>query len=219
MTKTTSILTDELMSNARAYQEAKAKYDNDFRMFSSSVTPMAPEFFWPMVDKFRQVVLETMSYREERVAAAAADEFLRQAQFSPSSLKIDFAAAVHFALSWSHYSGLAYKNADKTKFSWDRGDDSYGDLMDAVVLMGQELNDKIVKFNSLKDFKEEVENVCVKSVSHIKYQYSDDPHGDRLSMAMRLRKMVLSGENYFASSLENESMRRIAIEAYEVANA
>jgi len=211
-----SILTDELMTNARAYQEAKAKYDNDFRTFSASVTPLAPEFFWPMVDDFRKVVLETMNYREEGLAKSASDEFLRRAQFGS---KGNFAGAVHFALSWGYYSRQAYKNADKTNFSWDRGDDSYGDLMDAVVLMGQELNEKIVKFNSLKAFEEEVENFCIKSVAHLNYQYSDDPHGDRLSVAMRLRKIILNGENYFASSLEDESMRRVAIEAVEVVNA
>jgi hypothetical protein len=218
MSTTTSILTDEFMAQAHAFQQAKAQYDKGFRLFLHSVPPMGPDFFWPMVDKFRSAVLSAMIYRRERFAEHAADEFLRRAQFETDS----FAEAVHFALSWRDYKDRAYQCGDHYLFSWNRGDDGYGDLMDAVVLLGRDFNERLAAgtFNSLDWFECEAEKSCIAAAAGTACLQHFDcdggvarTHSDRLALARRLREVVLHGENYFAMSLEDEAQKRIATEA------
>jgi hypothetical protein len=218
MSTTTSILTDGFMAQALAYQQAATSYNKEFRLFLHSVPPMAPDFFWPMVDKFRADVLSAMIYRRERFAEHAADEFLRRAQFGTDS----FAEAVHFALSWRDYKDRAYECGDRFRFSWNRGDDGYGDLMDAVVLLGRDFNERLAAgtFRSLDWFELEAEKSCIAAaagtagLSHFDCDGGVvSTHSDRLALARRLREVVLHGENYFAMSLEDEAQKRIAYEA------
>jgi hypothetical protein len=192
MATTTSILTDDIMRQANAFREARSQFDEQFMDWSRGVPPLAPEHFWPMVDEFRRVVIDTMRYTTESVGEKAANEFLRLASVEQG----DIAAAVHFALSWSHYEGKAYAAGDKLGFSFGRGDDGYGDLMDAVPLLGQSFNERLElgKFNTLHEFNEQVDAVC--------------------DVAGRvLRNEVLYGENYFAMSLNDAAQKWVVIES------
>ena len=190
--QTTSILTGAIMSNANAFKEAKSQWDEQFMDYSRSVPPLAPEHFWPMADQFRKVLLDTLSYRRERTGKAAADEFMRQAVVNGGTL----AAAVHFALSWRHYKAKAYVAGDKAGFSFDRGDHSYGDLMDAVPMLGQVFNDKLVagKLASLREFDEAVNAAC-----------------DQANRV--LVNAVLHGENYFGAYLEEAAQKWVVLES------
>jgi hypothetical protein len=89
--------------------------------------------------------------------------------------------------------------------------------MDAVILLGREFNERLHagRFYDLKEFNKEVEALCCASVSagEFPFTYSDDPTGQRLSLASRLRVMILRGENYFAMSLEEAAAERVAVEA------
>ena len=189
---TTSILSDTIMAQAAAFMEARSQFDRQFNVFTGGIPPLAPEHFWPMVDDFRKVLLDTMRYRKDGFVESAANEFLRLAAVNGG----DIAAAVHFALSWSHYTGKAYAAGDELGFSFDRGDDGYGDLMDAVPLLGQVFNRRLElgKFDTLREFNEQVDAVC--------------------DVAGRvLKDVVLHGENYFASSLEDAAKNWVVIES------
>lgn len=214
MTKTADIL-DDIIDEALTFQLAKARYEMMFRMFSRSVTPLSPEYFWPMVDVFRKVVLQTMVYRRESIASLAAHEFLRLAANGESPWSVS--AAVHFCLSYRHYNRQAHAGGDKCGFGFDRGDDGYGDLMDAVVLLGREFNERLdaARFYDLADFTQAVREQCDASVSvdEFPFTYATDPVRSRSSMAKRLCDMVLRGENYFSMSLEEEAAERVAVEA------
>ena len=214
MSVTIDIL-DGVNAEALAFQKAKARYEEEFRRFKCGITPLSPEHFWPMADTLRKVLLRTMLYRQERVAEAAAEEFLRLAAIGKSPWSVS--AAVHFCLSYDHYTSLAYAGGDECKFSFDRGDDGYGDLMDAVVILGREFNELLHagRFYDLTDFNSAVDDLCNTSASagEFPFTYADDPVGNRMALASRLRRMVLSGENYFAMSLEDEAAKRVAIQA------
>ena len=214
MTETTDIL-EGINAEALEFQQAKARYENAFRTFHSGVKPMDADTFWPMADVFRKVVLKTMLHRQERVGVLASEEFLRLAAIGESPWSVS--AAVHFCLSYHHYKRLAYAGGDECRFGFDRGDDGYGDLMDAVVLLGREFNERLHagRFYDLTEFSKAVEDLCYASVaaSEFPFTYADDPTGQRMSLASRLRVMILRGENYFAMSLEEAAAERVAVEA------
>ena len=214
MTVTTDIL-DSINAEALAFKQAKAQYEKAFLTFKAGVPPLAPEHFWPMAEAFRQVLLKTMAYRQERVAEAAADEFFRLAVIG--ELQWQLPAAVHFALSYRHYQQLAYAGGDECKFSFDRGDDGYGDLMDAVVILGREFNERLHagRFYDLPDFNQAVSDACAASISvdEFPFTYADDPVGSRMALEGKLRGLIVRGENYFAMTLEDEAERRVASEA------
>jgi|694.fasta_scaffold12563_29 hypothetical protein len=197
MATTTSILSDTIMAQAKAFKEARSRFDEQFMDWSRGIPPLAPEHFWPMVDEFRKVVVDTSRYGTGPVGEAAANEFIRLAAVNGG----DIAAAVHFALSWRHYTRRASACGDKCEFDWMRGDDSYGDLMDALPLAGQRVNETLGlgKFDSLNHFNKEVGNACEWAAE-----------GEDRS---RLKKMVLSGESYFASSLEEAAQKWVVIES------
>ena len=208
---------DGINAEALAFQKAKARYEKEFRRFKCGVTPLSPEHFWPMADVFRKVLLKTMAYRQERVAEAAADEFFRLAVIG--ELQWQLPAAVHFALSYRHYKQLAYAGGDECKFSFDRGDDGYGDLMDAVVILGREFNERLHagRFYDLPDFTQAVSDACAASISvdEFPFTYADDPVGNRMALESKLRGLIVRGENYFAMTLEDEAERRVASEALQ----
>jgi len=214
MTKTISIL-DGINAEAVAFRKAQAKYDKAFRLLKITTPEMEPADFWPMADAFRLTVLRTMQCRAEGVAEAAADEFMRQASTGQSRWSL--AAAVHFALSYDTYKRHAYAGGDKCRFSFDRGDDGYGDLMDAVVLLGREFNERLRagRFYDLSDFNKAVDEQCHASVTagDFPFQYADDPVGNRTSLASRLRKFILQGENYCGMMLCDAAQKWIALEA------
>ena len=214
MTMTTSIL-DGIAADAVAFRQAQAKYDKAFRLLRMTTPAVEPEHFWPMADAFRLFILRTMNYRAEGVSEAAADEFMRQASIGQSPL--DLAAAVHFAISYGTYQRHAYAGGDKCRFSFDRGDDGYGDLMDAVVILGREFNERLHagRFYDLSDFNKAVDEQCHASVTaeDFPFQYADDPVGNRTSLASRLRKFILQGENYCGMMLCDEAQKWIALKA------
>jgi hypothetical protein len=216
MAITVSIL-DGINAEALAFQRAKDRYDREFRAFAVRVPPMAHEHFWPMADAFRRVVLKTMQHRQERVGERAADEFFRQVVIGQQPY--DLAAAVHFALSYRTFSGRAYEGGDECGFSFDRGDDGYGDLMDAVVLLGEKFNARLRAgdFRDLSEFHKAVDELCHASVTvaDFPFQHADDPVGARTSLAARLRSTILFGESYFAMSLSDAAQERVACEALQ----
>lgn len=192
MKTVTSILTDEIMAQAKAFNEARSQFDEQFMDYAMGIPPLAPEHFWPMVDEFREVLIYTMQHKKEGYVKAAANEFMRRTVVNGG----DIAAAVHFALSWNHYTGKAYAAGDKLKFSFDRGDDGYGDLMDAVPLMGQVFNRRLElgKFDTLREFNLEVVATC--------------------DVAGRvLKDVVFHGENYFSMCLKDAAQKRVVLES------
>jgi len=214
MTTTTNIL-DGIASDAVAFSHARSRYDKAFRLLRMTTPAVEPEHFWPMADAFRMLVLRTMQHRTEGVSDAAADEFMRQAVIGQSSWGLP--AAVHFAISYGDYQRKAYAGGDGCRFSFGRGDDGYGDLMDSVVLLGREFNERLHagRFYDLSDFNAAVKERCDSAVtaSDFPFQYSDAPDSHRAAMASRLRKFILQGENYCGMMLCDAAQKWIALEA------
>jgi len=216
VTKTISIL-ERINGDAVAFSKARAKYDKAFRHLIITTPSLSASHFWPMLDAFRLTVLQAMQWRQEKVAEAAADEFMRNAKVTPVDGGLP--AAVHFAISYRDFARKAYSGGDQCNFSFERGDDGYGDLMDAVVLLGREFNERLYEgdFGNLAEFNKTVMDVCCNSVTerNFPFRYADDPTGSRTSLGSRLRKMVLQGENYFSMSLEEAAQRWVAIAAFD----
>jgi len=192
------MILEDINDAAAEFQAAKAKYRDAFQQFKADLRPLPPDRFWPILDEFRKVAFSLVGRHYRPLGEAAADEFLRLAALG--EIPVPFAAAVHFALSYRHYSGLCHVGGDKCRFSFDRGDDAYGDLMDAVVLTGREIVDRIID----ADFPDlGTLTACVRHVS--RQGAADASHGRNIADA------ILHGENYFAMHLEDESQRRVAI--------
>ena len=190
---TTSILTDQIMEQANAYRVAQAKFDTEFRQFAGGVPPLAPEHFWPMVEQFRKTLLRTMTYRKETAVEVTASEFLREL-----SMQKNLAAGIHFALSWDGYVTKAHRAGNKAPFSWERGDDGYGDLMDSLPILGQDVFDSLEarRFNTLDEFNDRIELLCPANC-----------------LNSVLKDMVLNGENYFGMSLREAAQKWVVFES------
>jgi hypothetical protein len=196
MATATSILTGDIMGKAKVFREARSQFDEEFMDWARGIPPMAPERFWPRVAEFRKVVMDTMRYTKESVGEKAANEYLRQAAVEGGNL----AAAIHFALSWSHYKRQAWDAGDEAGFSFQRGDDGYGDLMDALPLLGKSIVVRLGKFRSHDEFTVEACHAC---------NALTDGEAGRAA----LKQLVLHGENYFSMSLEEAAQKWVVIES------
>jgi len=216
---TTSIINGTIMGQAKAFDEARQQWDAWFLVYyKHSIPPLAPEFFWPIVDKFRDVLLKTASYRGVRDGQAAAEEFMRLAV---SEELVSLEAAIHFALSWRHYKDKAYAAGGNSGFSWERGDDGFGDLMDSLPLASRDVYDKLVagEFKTLQEFNNSVDSTFVSLIS--RSPFDSDPttiaaahERVELSMAYKLLiDVVLYGENYFSMFLEKAAQNWIVAES------
>ena len=204
MSKTTSILDKAILSAASTYGEAHAAYEQAFHTFLRAVPPLAPEYFWRMMAAFVLLVRREVVEGRENPAQRAADEFLRQCVVGDLDYGVE--AGVHFAISWRYYRAKASASGDKAPFHWNRGDDGYGDLMDAVPLLGREFNERLerAEFRSLIEFSDAALDECVLLAEVLAIEPSK-----KQRVVKRLHDLILHGENYFAMNLEDEAQKRL----------
>lgn len=182
----TSIFSDSILVQAAAALAAENQYESQFNSWADSVTPLAPEHFWPEVAKLREIWLDS-DYDAER----AADEYLRQAQCEGEER---FAAAVHFAVSYGKYVQQLHKACVNIYSGWERGDDSYSDLMDSLPMAGQEVHGKVIGGEYFDDDEVEIDDLEAAVKESVTPECADK---------------ILYGEHYMASSLEAKARDRM----------
>lgn len=186
MTTITSIFSDEILVQAAAARDAENQYESQFNVWADSVTPLAPEHFWPEVAKLREIWAES-DYDAER----AADEYLRQAKCESEDR---FAAAVHFAVSYGKYVHQLHKACVNIYSGWERGDDSYSDLMDSLPMAGQDVHGKVISGEYFDDDEVEIDDL---------------EEAVKQTVGLGCANKILHGEHYMASSLEAKARDRM----------
>ncbi len=104
--------------------------------------------------------------------------------------------AMQFANMWDSMSDKLYKPL--FDIINDRGDDAYGDLLDALPLAGREVVERALK----KEFANE--NELGAAIRTSVESFEDGK-----------ARIILRGENYFAMSLRDEARRRFVYEAQQ----
>lgn len=189
MTKTTSILTDDIVKAGEAMRVVLGMWDNDVRQWMDGIPHLSPQYFWEWMEKFRKKLWQG-GYRD-KIAEHAAEALLYDAMQQGED---EFAAAAHFAISYRHYSGLCHGMCSP-RVGWghaDYSDDSFSDLCDALPVIGKELLDRLQAgdfWGMRSDGRQ-----CVKM-----WEFKPE-----VAKACPLYwEKVLDGENYFAMSLED----------------
>lgn len=180
-------------------QSATKAYDEAWRINFNKIKILPMPRFWEMVVLFRQEVVRRLGPKFD--SRKAVDEFFRipQAadhtavwdgrQWLKSKSPYTFEEAVQFARTWEEVKGPLY---DKLfNIIEGKGDDSYGDLLDALPLAGQKFYERCLagKFYNCDDFIELL-------------KAEDD----------KLFDTIYEGENYFEMFLEEEAKRRYVFE-------
>lgn len=185
-----SIFSDEIIKQANSVREAENQYERDFDAWARGVPTLDPEHFWPEVERLRRVS-DTRDNNPERTV----EEYFREAHCKGEEA---LAKAVHFAVSYRRYCTALSNACNDVVEGWGRGDDSFGDLMDSLPLAGREVFERLRN----GDFFDEDEDG------------DDVVNLEELETAVRVAvpkivERILHGENYWATTLEDEARRRM----------
>jgi len=185
----TSIFGDEILKQADELRKAEGRYDTAFDHWAQTVPTLAPEYFWRVIGTLR-TIWEECKFDPER----AADEYLRRASIAGEN---ELAAAIHFCVSYRRYAEGMRGACEHITQGWERGDDSFGDLMDSLPMAGEQVY------------------VEVKSGDFFGYNGMDDivlinDLESRVGEAVpNAADKILHGENYWASTLEQAAQERM----------
>jgi hypothetical protein len=187
----------DLNQKAIAYCEAKKQYNTAFRdYFANQVTELPEDRFWELQAVFqRDVCTFRFGYKRTNGVEQAAGEFFRKplANDFGKAPTYSLEEAISFAKSWQGWRGRLYEPLfDVVE---DRGDDAYGDLLDALPLAGRDLVGKAQagEFGNQQQFDAAV----------LEGYGGND----------QLAKLILHGENYVAMSLCDGAQEYFAAKA------
>ena len=139
----------DLIRSAKKLSDAKKDWGLRFQQYFATVKSLRDTEFWPLLAEFRLQVFR-FKFDYERQIEDAALEFFRKPYAREGNYSID--EAVSFAKTYQEKARAIYHPLmDIIK---DRGDDSYGDLLDVLPLMGQEMYERCLKsdFQDNEDF-------------------------------------------------------------------
>jgi len=187
----------DLKQKAIAHREAQENYNTAFRdYFANQVTELPEDRFWELQEVFqRDVCTFRFGYKRTNGVEQAASEFFRKplADDFGKSPRYSLEEAIRFAKSWQGWQRRLYQPLfDVVE---DRGDDAYGDLLDALPLAGRDLvsNTLACEFGNQRQFDAGVLEGC---------------GGNE-----QLAKLILHGENYVAMSLADAAQEHYATNA------
>jgi hypothetical protein len=180
---------------ARAFAQARDRYHDCFRQyFDQRVQPLSDDRFWQLQSVFRDEIrsFRFVMNRSDGVARAA-DEFFRNpytGHFSDRNgralPRYSLDEAMQFAKTWGEIVDRLYP----VLFSvvTNRSDDTYGDLIDSLSLLGREVLEQAVegKFTKMSQLLRAARARC-----------------KELSLPPAF---VLEGENYVGSCLYESAM-------------
>ena len=184
----------DLEQKAIAFREAKEEYNRSFRdYFAKSVTELPEDRFWQLqavlCGEIRRFVL---GYRRTNGVEQAAREFFRKpsADDFGKAPQYSLEEAISFAKGWQEWRGRLYQPLfDVVK---DRGDDAYGDLLDALPLVGRDVVQEVLgsEFGNQEQFEAAVFVGCDGS--------------------KQFTELILHGENYVGMNLAEAAMAYFA---------
>jgi hypothetical protein len=191
----------ELRDLAIAYRASLANYAKAFRRhFQESVTVLADDRFWTLQGVFRTEVCKfRFNCGGSNGVEQAAQELFRKplaGDFDDNPTYM-LEEAIQFAKTWPSIHNRLYRPLfDVVQ---DRGDDAYGDLLDALPLAGREVVEKAVGggLANEQQFEAAVLEGCA----------ADE----------RLATFILHGENYVAMSLADAARDAFAGDAWSQA--
>lgn len=193
--KKASSLPEELVAAAVAVKAENAHFKRLAREFMASARPIPGERFWEIAAAYRELYVQAMR-RKCDPAEQAAEELMRQAwvgsagsrtmTFQPNSMA-EAAAFVHQYGLLADNLGSAF---DHSGLELDRGDDSFGDLCDALPMAGQAVCDKVMA-------------ETYKATNELYLDVIGTGGGGNKSV---LSEVILEGENYFEMRLRDALM-------------
>ena len=184
----------DLTNKAIAYREAREHYNTVFRdHFANQVTELPEDRFWELQAVLRIEVCRFMfGYKRTNGVEQAAREFFRKplADDFGKATNYSLEEAIRFAKTWDGWRQKLYQPL--FDIVEDRGDDAYGDLLDALPLAGPGLISKALarEFGNQRQFDAGVLDGC---------------GGNE-----QLAKLILHGENYVAMSLADAAQEYFA---------
>lgn len=177
-------LREQAQSAADVVAEAQKAYTLAFNAYYDTLEVLEDTRFWQIMGWYREEVF-TCTFGLKRNNRDAAHELLRKALVSHYP-NFTITEAMQFAKTYEAKVAAIYKPLFDTVE--DRGDDGYGDLLDSLPLVGEELYlrclDPIPFNGSNSQFEEAVKAACSD------YRH-DTPH-----VCWEFKKFVLQGENY-----------------------
>jgi len=186
--KTTSIFNKLILHACKEIRAAEDEYKHQFNLWVQSIPCLSPDYFWRDVETFHSI----WSAKKFNVKEATW-EYFRQVGEGEQSL----AAGVHFAISYRKYVNALREKCENITYGWERGDDSFGDLMDALPMAGQKIYEAVKSGTFFTDVDELV------NVSEI--------HVDVVKARPNSYAQILTGENYLASKLEEFARERMKL--------
>jgi hypothetical protein len=195
----------EIVKSARAFLEAKAEYSKNFKIYLESLEPLSEKRFWEMTDIYNLLILKGI-IGESNAVEKAAGELFRLPHADSKKFRLGgvrrkspytFEEALQFANDWSSYKDELY--TPLFEIVENRSDDSYGDLLDNLPLLGPKFYARCLtkNFSNGTDFENAVGIVSQIAAS-----------GRGMNTAASYQRFILHGENY------NGMMLRDAAEEY-----
>ena len=187
----------EAASQFRAAQENYHVAFGDY--FANEVTSLPDDQFWQLQQVFvREVVTFRFSYGRTNGIDQAARELFRKPLASDFNgrgtgevPRYSMHEAIQFAKTWRELTRRLYQPLfDVVE---DRGDDAYGDLLDALPLSGRDVIEKSLakEIGNCGQFEQAVRDVCKE--------------------CPQMAELILHGESYIASSLCDAAREYFAI--------
>lgn len=192
-----------LRQAAITHLESQAHYHDAFRdYFANQVTRLPIDRFWELQRVFRHDVCRyRFGYDRTNGVEQAARELFRKpyandfTSYGETVPEYSVEEAVQFAKTWSELKSRLYARLFDVVDG--RGDDAYGDLLDALPLAGREVVRKSVdgEFASNELFEQAVAEACQE--------------------CQGLAELILHGENYCYSHLHDAARDYLALHLQE----
>lgn len=184
--------TKKLKTLATRYRNVTAQFNKDARAYVRTADNMPRDRFWDFLEHFATGIQSRMKYGKDPVKEAAHNTILeiKRQQDTPLAGWTD---AARFLAT---YQSLSDKLSDAC---WDisgvdKGDDSYGDWVDSLVLAGKTVVEDLLK-GALATYWQ-----VAQAVEH----HADVP-----------AKFIMNGENYIKMMFEDELIKHFSYAVYQ----
>jgi len=181
--------TKKLLNLTRRYNKVTKEYRDTMHAYVQECLPMGSDPFWEYIDQLAQEIEERLPYTGNPIKSGVHNTFLKIMKVDNADTPLN--AWVRCAYFASAYRALVAKLYSKC-FEMPgvgKGDDSYGDWVDALPLAGESVITRILsgeldKYEAVYD-----------AVSHKR---------------CALLELIMEGENYVQSELDKKLVKRFA---------
>ena len=213
-----------LVATERAleFRHVKKEYDRAWRILQGAVTVMSDQVFWPLVDKLRAQMMKKGNMTPDNWLSQCVDaeKAYRELVVAERETVLHW---VSFHNTWRgksrEWSKLITAKADPEKSS-HRGDDAWGDFLDALPLLGwdlylyvEQLEDKTLDETK---FRKRVGTYLLAKLSPV--EESLDKTMAQAKGIEILVKDIFEGENYILSSIDDYNQKRFLYDAEDPAS-